>query len=83
MKSIVFVVVFVCVDSLKRVVSGGGIYGDLSVLSTHKVHGSAHSLFPHTSIDSDGGSELLTVHFCMLMCCIILYVAVPFGSLPY
>ena len=26
---------------------------------------------PHTSIDSDGGSELLTVHFCMLMFCII------------
>ena len=40
-------------------------------------------LFPHTSIDSDGGSELLTVHFCMLMCYIILYVAIPFGSLPY
>ena len=67
------------VDSLKRIVSGGGIYGDLSVLSIHKVHGSAHSLFPHTSIDSDGGSELLTVHFCMLMCYIILYVAIPLG----
>ena len=53
------------VDSLKRIVGGGGIYGDLSVLSIHKVHGSAHSLFPHTSIDSDGGSELLTVQ-CIL-----------------
>ena len=37
---------------------------------------------PHTSIDSDGGSELLTVHFCMLMFCIILYVGIPFGSQP-
>ena len=56
-----------CVDSLKRIVSGGGINGDLSVLSqcssTYKVHGSAHSLFPRTSIGSDGGWGNLGTQF--------------------
>ena len=72
------------VDSLKRIVSGGGIYGDLSVLSYIKFMAQLiPSFLILVSIDSDGGSELLTVHFCMLMCYIILYVAIPFGSLPY